>query len=255
MAIDKPLHLFSDTRALRLGYFTTQTRYVDFVTTSVGGLTITPAIAAQTVTLANTANLAVGGTLAVTGTSTLTGDVIASLIRRATADGADNSAVTISGGGGSGTTRGGLVLAYGNEHGNTGAVELRAGDVTGGHVTLWAGETERVRISRSGLLLVGTTVEASAVAGDVVLANAKALRGVTAAGTDTAPLIGLTAGNYLALGGGYSGSLFAQILGAVVGGLNVGGATANGTITLDTTNNRFVYYSGGNRYYLTGTAF
>lgn len=70
MAIDKPLHLFSDSRALRLYYFSDTTKLVDFVTTSAGGLTITP-IASQTVAIANGGNLTVAGTLGVTGAVTL----------------------------------------------------------------------------------------------------------------------------------------------------------------------------------------
>ena len=75
MPIDKPLHLFGDTRAIRIYNYTTQSSYVDFVTTTAGGMTVTPAVAAQTISLANTAGLSVGGTLAVTGASTLTGTV------------------------------------------------------------------------------------------------------------------------------------------------------------------------------------
>lgn len=77
MAIDRALHLFSDSRALRVGYYTDQTKYVDFVATSAGGLTITPAVAAQTITLANTAALSVAGTLAVTGVATFTAGFVA----------------------------------------------------------------------------------------------------------------------------------------------------------------------------------
>lgn len=66
MAIDLPLHLFSDTRAIRVGYFTDQTKYVDFVATSAGGLTITPR-SGQAVTIGNSGNLSVGGSLSVTG--------------------------------------------------------------------------------------------------------------------------------------------------------------------------------------------
>lgn len=57
MAIDKPLHLFSDSSALRIGYFTDQTMYVTLVATSVGGMTVTPSVAAQTVSFANTAHV------------------------------------------------------------------------------------------------------------------------------------------------------------------------------------------------------
>lgn len=73
MAVEnKPLHLFSDTRALRIYYYSDQTKYVDAVTTSAGGLTITPTVAGQTVTLANTAALSVGGTLTATALATMT---------------------------------------------------------------------------------------------------------------------------------------------------------------------------------------
>lgn len=77
--ISKPLHLFSDTRALRLAYFTDQTKYVDFVTTSAAGLTITPAVAAQTLTLANTMGLAIAGECSFSGSLTFTSSAATSL--------------------------------------------------------------------------------------------------------------------------------------------------------------------------------
>lgn len=57
MAIDKPLHLFSDSTSLRLGYYSDQTKYVSIQASSVGGLTLTPSVAGQTVAFANTARL------------------------------------------------------------------------------------------------------------------------------------------------------------------------------------------------------
>jgi hypothetical protein len=74
--IDKSIHLASDSRALRLYNFTTQASYVDFLTTSAGGLTITPTVAAQTVTLANTATLTVAGAFVAIGTTPATAGVI-----------------------------------------------------------------------------------------------------------------------------------------------------------------------------------
>ena len=55
MAIDKPLHLLSDSTCLRLLYYSDQTKYVSIQATSVGGLTFTPSVAAQTVAFAATA--------------------------------------------------------------------------------------------------------------------------------------------------------------------------------------------------------
>lgn len=116
MAVDKPLHLFGNTRALRLYNFTTQASYVDFLTTSAGGLTITPTVAAQTVTLANTANLSIGGTLAVTGTSTLTGRMaIGGALQTDTALYVESVAAT------AGTTRYGFAVAGAFPSGVTGS--------------------------------------------------------------------------------------------------------------------------------------
>jgi hypothetical protein len=52
-----------------------------------------------------------------------------------------------------------------------------------------------------GVIVVGTTMRTSAAAGDVVIPNTQALRGVNAAGTDTLPMIRLNASNQTELVG------------------------------------------------------
>jgi hypothetical protein len=94
--------------------------------------------------------------------------------------------------------------------------------------------------------------------GDVVLPHAKSIRSVNAGTSDTDPLISMnnTAGQSLCLiGGGYDGSLNANIRGVVEGSLLAAASAANGTLQLDKTNNRLVYYVGDLRFHLTGVAF
>jgi hypothetical protein len=100
-------------------------------------------------------NVTAGGTLAVTGVSTLTGDVVASVIRRATADGADNSSLAIAGGGAVGESRGAFIQLFGNEA----AVlpgELRLGAGLGGAITFRANSAERLQINPAGNIGFGT---------------------------------------------------------------------------------------------------
>lgn len=67
-------------------------------------------------------------------------------------------------------------------------------------VTCQAGAgVEVMRMDGTGRVLVGTTVATGAVQGEVVLANAKALRSVVAAGTSTVALVFLDASNRLSL--------------------------------------------------------
>lgn len=103
--------------------------------------------------------------------------------------------------------------------------------------------------SVSAALGVGTSVTTSATAGEVVLPNTKALRGVTAAGTDTAALISLTANNVVQVGDG------TIVVLVCYGAAQAANAIRNGGLMVDSANNRLVYYSGGNRYHLTGTSF
>jgi hypothetical protein len=71
---------------------------------------------------------------------------------------------------------------------------------------------ELARITNAGIVLIGTTVTTSAAAGDLVLANAKALRSVNGAGTGTLILARLVgASNAIQLGP--DGSSWVQIAG------------------------------------------
>lgn len=86
------------------------------------------------------------------GVATFSGDVVASVFRRATSDGADNSYASMNGGGaGSDITRGAFVQVHGNEHAATGAVTIAAGNVSGGDILLYTGAAAvRLRITQAG---------------------------------------------------------------------------------------------------------
>ena len=82
-----------------------------------------------------------------------------------TSDGADNAQIIISGGGGtpSADTRGASIHLAGNEHGNAGLLQLRAGDGTVGGIRLYEGGSERMRIAAGNTIIrtstsIGTTV-------------------------------------------------------------------------------------------------
>jgi hypothetical protein len=150
---------------------------------------------------------ALGSTLAVTGVATFGSDVAAGVIRRATADGADNGQLSLTGGGAYDGTggRGGFINIFGNEHASAGSIDIAAGFVAGGIVRFLTGGNERARLDDDGVLLIGTTVAIGAVGGDVVLANAKFLRAVDVAGTSVIPLIGAASiggGDVVQLGNG-----------------------------------------------------
>ena len=63
MAVDKPLHLYGDTRSMRLLNYTAPTMYVDFLATSGDGLTITPQ-STGLVTITTTGGLSLTGPIA-----------------------------------------------------------------------------------------------------------------------------------------------------------------------------------------------
>ena len=67
-----------------------------------------------------------------------------------TADSSDNAQIIISGGGASGDTRGASVHIAGNESGNGGLLQLRAGDGSVGGIRLYTGGSERMRITSGG---------------------------------------------------------------------------------------------------------
>ncbi|HXK41070.1 MAG TPA: tail fiber domain-containing protein, partial [Candidatus Paceibacterota bacterium] len=60
------------------------------------------------------------------------------VIRRNTSDGSDNGTIEISGGGGSGGSRGGTITLYGNEHASTpGRVIIRSGSAGNKTISFW----------------------------------------------------------------------------------------------------------------------
>jgi hypothetical protein len=71
---------------------------------------------------------------------------------------------------------------------------------SGTNLILGAGSTEKVRISTAGVLMVGTTVQASATNGDMVLANGKYLRAVLSSGTDTGDVLVFDSNNIINIG-------------------------------------------------------
>lgn len=104
----------------------------------------------------------------------------------------------------------------------------------------------------NGVLLVGTTVTDGAASGDVVMASTQSLRSVNAAGTSSVSIITLDSNDDVSVGG------FGRLVGVGYFGnasFPAGGASRNGKVAIDSTNNRLVFYSGGSRYYVTGTAF
>lgn len=204
-------------------------------------------------TIANTGAATFGGAL------TVTGDVITSIIRRGTADAADNSFLGLAGGGALSTTRGATITLAGNEQAGAGTLYLEAGNVAGGNIDMYTGASVlRARVTNGGVLAVGTTVVTSAAAGDIVLANAKGLRSVDGAGTTTYEMISLESGNSITLGGATTADDTGRILRiANRTTANFPGASAgnDGSIWIDRSNGRLCYHNGGLRYYITGVSF
>jgi len=82
------------------------------------------------------------GTLA-SGAITTSGDITYSgttfNILSDSGDGSDDSKVAIGAGGAAGGSRGGYIELNGNEHANTGRIQIVSGNVSGGDVTIYAG--------------------------------------------------------------------------------------------------------------------
>ena len=115
-----------------------------------------------------------------------------------------------------------------------------------------AGANERMRLTDGGILALGTTNVTNVQAGELVLANAKYIRGLLQDGTDSSNLIGLDTNNSAVVGGGSRMVLVGYLAAA---SLPAGAANLNGGLVVDSTNNRWIFYSGGNRYYIAGTSF
>lgn len=109
-----------------------------------------------------------------------------------------------------------------------------------------------------GTLLLGTTVTASSSAGDIILKNSRAVRGVNAAGNDTHALVHLDANDHLCLGGNtptVNSGRHIRIKQMTSGTIPAGGAAADGLILIDSSNGDLVFYKGGSRYKVSGAAF
>lgn len=102
-----------------------------------------------------------------------------------------------------------------------------------------------------------TTPPAAVSIGDYLMPFNSALSSVDSAGTGVNPLISAATdannNRQVLLGGGYAGGSFTNIVGTNATSLPGAGATANGTLAIDTTNNRLCFYANGNRYYISAT--
>ena len=95
-----------------------------------------------------------------TADSTFAGNILFSsdaTISRNTSDASDNGQIKIGGGGDASDTRGASVHLAGNEHANTGILQLRVGNVSGGTIRLYTGGGEKARLDSSGRLLINRT--------------------------------------------------------------------------------------------------
>ena len=119
-----------------------------------------------------------------------------------------------------------------------------------------ANGAELMRLTNAGILLLGTTDDTAGGAGDLIFVATRGVRGNNA-GTSR-PMIDINSGgtDYMVnIGGGYAGVVPPNIQGQAAASFPAGSAGNNGRIGLDTTNNRFIFYIGTARYYVTGTSF
>ena len=118
---------------------------------------------------------------------------------------------------------------------------------------------DNLLITDAGILSTrGTGSTSGAAAGELVVPNAKHLRGANAAASGALAMIGINASDYVVIGGQTdttdTGNL-PRIAWWAAAALPAGAAGRNGIVAVEGTNNRLVYYSGGARYYLAGTTF
>jgi hypothetical protein len=191
-----------------------------------------------------------GSTLAVTGAQTLSstltasGDIIltqsSALIRSNTADASDNKSITLAGGGGSANTRGGSVIAYGNEFASFGGqVQLVAGNASSGGIIFITNGSLRYTLNNSGAHAFLTAVSMSStlsVLGDTILGGSG------------------TAGNVLEVTGSSSGQKGVRINpadgGTPILELMDGGSTVAGEywqVYKNNTTHAMTFYNGSDR--------
>lgn len=77
-------------------------------------------------------------------TGTLAAKQTTNLITTSTADASDNASIEINGGGATGSTRGGSITLYGNEHASTGGIFFTTGQVNGSSFKIFIPATDNL---------------------------------------------------------------------------------------------------------------
>jgi len=112
---------------------------------------VTPAVR---MTINSAGKVGIGTT---TPTNRLSFGDASSIISVDTSDGSDNKRLQLAGGGSPGQIRGGYINLHGNEHSsNAGVVSILAGDSGSDHINFFSGGSEKMRITRTGNVGIGT---------------------------------------------------------------------------------------------------
>lgn len=106
-------------------------------------------------------------------------------------------------------------------------------------------------------IVMGGADTTNAQTTDIVLANATGIRGANALNNTSLGMMTLTSSNIIQMGADAASSGAGHLMIPYIAAVNLpaAGASKNGIEAIDSTNNRFIFYSGGNRYYVTGTSF
>jgi len=126
--------------------------------------------------------LSAGSSFPLTGNLFMTGD---SYITTNTIDGADTGSLNLSGGGAFGDSRGASIGLAGNEDGNGGLIQIRAGQGTASQVRLYTSGNEIARFDDGNLSLYTATskILGGTAAGRLVLANSASSTYITLGGS------------------------------------------------------------------------
>lgn len=100
------------------------------------------------------ANTTLSNGLSLTGNAVFSSDGVGLIMD--TSDGADNKSLKISGGGGTSSTRGAVIVLNGNEDAGTGDLSLQAGNVIGGEIVFVTGGAQKMVIDETGDIGIGT---------------------------------------------------------------------------------------------------
>lgn len=166
-------------------------------------------------------------------------------VRQGTSDGADNKALILAGGGTNGSTRGGSVEVYGNEHASElGRVYIQAGNTTSGDINIiTTNATPNINFKTNSLQRWGITGGSGHLTqdftngGDIVISrDSSSLRAATSDGADDIELCvtgggacGVVRGASLYLGGNeQTGTSYANGGAGLFAGVNGGNLTIGG---------------------------